>query len=97
MGMFDTLWTDRVMPDGYVSKQGYQTKDLSKTLSDYRITDDGHLQMRAIEDADWITIPHHGDIIFYDSTGELNGWHEYVARFTGGKLTYIHISETFRP
>jgi hypothetical protein len=41
---------------------------------------------------------HHGDIPFYhDALREIDGkriWHEYVARFTHGKLSYIAVKET---
>ena len=45
----------------------------------------------------WRDLDHHGDFNFYGYAGQYGNpgynWHEYVARFTNGKLEFIRIVE----
>lgn len=53
MGMFDYIDCEYPLPDGFGVKEGYQTKSLSRTLSNYLITKDGKLFL--IQDGIWQT------------------------------------------
>ena len=43
MGMFDTIYCDMPLPDGYVPKHGLQTKSFDCEMARYRITSAGRL------------------------------------------------------
>ena len=96
MGMYDDIWCRRVLPDGLDGKEHtFQTKDLECNLWKYEITDDGRLLCHIWqEDNSYISNEikdYHGYITFYHGVrkGVDMEWHEYVAKFTDGKLVEL--------
>ncbi len=103
MGMFDTIEVRVPLPDGWdPTGKELQSKSLDCLLDHYTITEGGLLLRREgwlRQENPWLDpveeiVPFHGDIVFYgtedypriDST-----WHEYVARFTDGRLVGIEV------
>ena len=98
MGMYDSLFCDMPLPDGYNAdgKAVFQTKDLDSLLDEYRITAEGRLRFekQCGLSSHWSEphdIEHSGIIRFYGIEGDVNGddnlwvWHEYEAEFKEGK------------
>ena len=93
MGMFDNLKWKFKLPKGNedVQNEEFQTKDFECMLDLYIITKDRKLKCKSLGKTK--VIPYHGDIRFYTSTGnyedKTHKWHEFIARFSYGKLDYI--------
>ena len=93
MGMFDYLKCEFKLPKGNedVQNEEFQTKDFECLLDLYIITKDRKLKCKSVGKTK--VIPYHGDIRFYTSTGnyedKTHKWHEFIARFSYGKLDYI--------
>ena len=89
MAIFDDIY----VPDDFLAVLGveggaFQTQSLPfPYLNRYRIAVDGRLEERKGENEEWSVVDFHGDVTFYRIGN--NGWEEYVARFTEGKLTWI--------
>lgn len=101
MGMFDDVVCEAPLPDGFVSKNGFQTKSFDSLMDTYTITKDGRLlrasgwylrRDEAVVELD----DYHGDFYFYTYSDEDKELHEYVARFTHGKLERITKNENPR-
>ena len=99
MAMFDTVRCDLPLPDGYHGNK-YQSKDLDRTLSTYRITESGRLVLdkTLVEEMPEPQDQHyHGVLNFYCIEGDTSAghkgvdwfWHEYKATFTEGSLVSI--------
>ena len=78
MGMFDTLFCDMPLPDGFNAdgKDDFQTKDLGCFMDLYRITAEGRL---ILEDSFFAGTQHqaedqeyHGYVVFYTGEGDYN-------------------------
>ncbi len=105
MGMYDSIWCRRVLPDGLDGNEhNFQTKSLDCCLFQYEIRQDGLLVRYDIDEEGNVdrSVPprlldYHGRITFYTDTLDTNHsgkspaliWHEYVAKFTDGKLVEI--------
>ena len=96
MGMFDFLYCDMPLPDGFKpeGKKGFQTKDLGNYLETYRITESGRLVLeKSLCDDDIGDKAYHGYITFYGIDGEWEDghwiWKEYKAKFTDGQCVDI--------
>lgn len=103
MGMFDDVICEAKLPDGFVSDNGYQTKDFECVLATFKITAEGRLVRREYEWSEsddaplgirreqrgWKDVNYHGFLNFY--TSGLDGWHEYDAKFTDGQLVEIKL------
>jgi hypothetical protein len=97
MGMFDNVRCEIPLPDGWDGK-GMQTKDLGCTMSTVTITAEGRL-VGSLREWWWEEhkperdLDFHGDFNFYGSEGQYGTpeykWHDYVARFTEGRLNWI--------
>ncbi len=94
MGMYDTIYCRRPLPDDWTSDHDFQTKNLHKLLCVYEIGTDGRLRELAIDDCGQ-PIPEkshdtgfHGVIHFYTLVGDDR--REYEAKFTDGSLVWIH-------
>ena len=92
MGMFDTIYCRRPLPDGLVAED-FQTKSLHNTLSVYEIGADGRLRERAqggngnVLSKDTRDTEFHGVLRFYTYVGtELR---EYEAKFGDGLLVEL--------
>lgn len=106
MGMFDLIEVDpAVLPDTDSTYFRYgQTKSLECLLDRYKITADGRLLIR-YNDAQsdppsptWITVQHHGDILFQLSNYDALGIKKYPHKDTkdnGVELTYRHYTASF--
>ena len=95
MGMFDYVHCHHPLPEcALPSETEFQTKDFDCCLEHYVIVADGRLlRCRSIAgelvDLTGATdTEYHGDIRFYGSgpTGER---HEFIARFTHGRLEWV--------
>ena len=82
MGLFDTLRCDYPLPDS-CAERDFQTKSLDPRMATYRLTADGRLL-----DADGADTGIHGVMRFYTSAAA-DGWHEYEAVFTQGRLSSL--------
>ncbi len=93
MGLFDNLKCKANLPEGNkeLQEEIFQTKSLDCLLETYIITKNKKLVIETKKGTK--TILYHGDIIFYTFTGNHEDktykWHEFIARFTNGKLQYI--------
>jgi hypothetical protein len=102
--MFDDITCEAELPDGVTVPRDFQSKDLDCLLDHYRITADGELWLLRYElvpykgedrfslfdrrNERWERVEDfHDDLRFYGGVG--GAWHEYVARFTNGKLDNI--------
>jgi hypothetical protein len=90
MGMFDTIYCRRPLPDGTATHEDFQSKSLHNTLSAYEIGTDGRLRELEIDDRGQAILEKskdtgfHGVMRFYTYVGkELK---EYEAKFTDGLL-----------
>lgn len=95
MGMFDYLYSRYKLPScDLPSETEFQTKDFDCCLEHYVIAADGRLlrcrslaedmvELTAAEDTE-----HHGDIRSHGS-GPGGERHEFVARFTHGRLEWV--------
>ena len=109
MGMFDTIYCDMPLPDGYESRlNGFQTKDFDCEMARYRIKASGSLVKETygvFNSEPMLTgtvIPFHGIIRFYDYDQQScdpkflydqQHWHEYNAKFTDGKCVGIELAQ----
>jgi hypothetical protein len=90
MGIFDTIYCRRPLPDGRQTSERFQTKSLCNCLSVFEITADGRLRELELDDQGQ-PVPEkshdtglHGLIRFYNlADHELE---EYEAKFTDGVL-----------
>lgn len=104
MGLFDYVTVNAPLPGGYQPKRReFQTKDTdAQYLSEYEITEDGRLLHHVSRDGEVVEVPFHGDIEFYGSNVRASApygvvtedggpvvYHNYVARFTDGRLQWI--------
>ena len=108
MGMFDSIFCEIPLPDGYAPNRPCQTKALDNELAIYRITPEGRLvqEETGIFKGDRpdppVDMEHHGYIVFYDIEGDASDddamWHEYKAKFTDGQCIEIALiaSRRFR-
>ncbi|MEK6792244.1 MAG: hypothetical protein AABX95_00325 [Nanoarchaeota archaeon] len=93
MGMFDYLKCEFKLPKGNenIQNEEFQTKDFECMLDLYTITKDKKLKCKSKGKIK--TLPYHGDIRFYTSTGnhmdKTHKWYEFNARFSYGRLDYI--------
>ena len=88
MGMFDTIYCRRPLPDDGTSDQGFQTKSLHSVLCVYEIGSDGRLRELELDDTGQ-PLPDksrdtgfHGVMRFYTYIGDRRM--EYEAKFTDG-------------
>lgn len=102
MGMYDTVYCDRTLPDGKKVTNGmFQTKHLGCGLTEYRITTEGKLLrvntryestdagLRPVASTQE-EVPAHMDLLLHGTT-DSGEFVEYIARFTEGRLV------SFRP
>ena len=92
MGMFDDLTVEYPLPDiGKAQVREWQTKDLSRTLDRYRLTNEGILLRETTNGV--MPVNYHGYLEFYgnDGDGDPRGkeWFEYCAKFVDGKCVHI--------
>jgi hypothetical protein len=74
MGMFDNVYCNQPLPDGFISRSGFQTKDFDRAMETYTITPDGHLMHRFIDHYD--PVPE-GEWKYVGTTDPLEKiWHE---------------------
>jgi hypothetical protein len=95
MGVFDHIYSHLPLPESNLSPDtAFQSKNLDCLLERYAITADGRLlRCSSIADtpldlADPVDTAYHGDLRFYGH-GPDGTWHEFVARFTDGKLAAV--------
>lgn len=93
MGMYDTVYCRRRLPDGWTTDEDFQTKSLHKLLCVYEIGADGRLRELEIDDRGQ-PIPEksqdtgfHGVIHFYTLVGDDRK--EYEAKFSDGLLVEL--------
>jgi len=96
MGMFDTIYCRRPLPDG-LKAEDFQTKNLHNTLSVYEIGADGRLRELVIDNnanlssEDTRDTGFHGVLRFYTLVGtELRG---YEAKFSDGLLVWLRTED----
>lgn len=80
----------RITTDGRLIHETVTREAVPKSERPYPDAEDWRAMIgciRRIPTGD-VEIPYHGDICFYASD-KYGGWHEYVARFTEGRLTRI--------
>lgn len=109
MGMFDDVYCEVPLPDGW-EHPSFQTKSLDEPyLEQYTIKADGTLVKRRQwrlekgEAPEYEVIPFHGILNFYSYDGDPNDdtpidvrWHEYNAKFTDGRLVEIEVVKSPR-
>ncbi len=90
MGMYDTIYCRRPLPDGWATDEDFQTKSLHNTLSVYEIGADGRLRELTVDSngnalsEDSCDTGFHGVLRFHTLVGtELR---EYEAKFSDGLL-----------
>jgi hypothetical protein len=94
MGMYDTVYFEYRMPDGFDSGN-YQTKDLDLELNEYEVSPAGRLLLIEAFNDNRPT----GDVNFdgilnvYDSELDRT-WHEYDLEFHNGDLVAIYCHQT---
>ena len=103
MGLYDSIFCEMPLPDGYVPNRECQTKALDNELATYRITPEGRLvrektgTFRENRPEPPVDMEHHGYIVFCDIDGDANAddatWHEYQAKFTDGQCVEIALIE----
>lgn len=100
MGMFDTIYCRRQLPDGPATDEDFQTKSLHNCLCVYEIAADGRLRELEIDDRGH-PIPEksrdtgfHGVLRFYTYVG--SGLKEYEAKFTDGLLVDLRSANEAR-
>ena len=90
MGMYDTIYCRRALPDGRTTAADFQSKSLHNALGVYEIGADCRLRELAIDDcgdpvpAQSKDTGFHGVMRFYTYVG--NDLKEYEAKFTDGLL-----------
>ena len=96
MGMYDTIFCRRPLPDGLVAED-FQSKSLHNTLSVYEIGADGRLRELAIG-GNGKPLPgasrdtgFHGVLRFYTTVG--NDLRQYEAKFTDGLLVGLRAED----
>lgn len=105
MGMFDTIYCDLDLPDGFNQdhNRSFQSKYLECLLDDYRINEDRKLVLEREFDGERAVSPNkhidfHGMLRFYTYDGDINSndyiWHEYNAKFTDGECVDILLVES---
>jgi len=93
MGMYDTIYCRRPLPDGWTTDEDFQTKSLHNTLSVYEIGEDGRLREQAIGDngeplrEGSRDTGFHGVLRFHTIVG--NDLRQYEAKFTDGLLVAL--------
>jgi len=100
MGMFDTIYCRRPLPNGRQTSESFQSKSLCNCLCVFEITADGRLHELALDDQGQ-PVPEkshdtgfHGLMRFYTRTDhELN---EYEAKFTDGTLVDLRLAAESR-
>lgn len=98
MGLFDDVTCDAVLPETPVPPTGgFQTKSLPEPYMDKYVITSGGLLFQVWPDGQKERIHHHGDIQFYTGAKSGEGWWEYKARFTEGKLSRIELVEYQSP
>jgi hypothetical protein len=106
MGLFDWVKCEYTLPDGFQPPGEYddfQTKTFDDPyMEHYAITREGRLLHRFVcyditpaeerHRADqWEDTGFHGDLEFGTYNTETKEEHQYIARFTGGRLSWIHL------
>lgn len=89
MGMFDELKID--VPDGFVPKRTWQTKDFDCGLDVYEVRD-GQLWRTEWGTHDAQPSMHTGVVCFY-AYGDSGEWIEWCAEFHDGKLVDVRKTE----
>ena len=102
MGMFDEVFCDMPLPDGYNAdgRAKLQTKDLNRNLDILRITADGLLMMEKQyprEDTRPYPVHFNGTLRLCDIEGDINGpdelwvWDECEAKFQDSQCAGIKL------
>lgn len=97
MGMYDTVWFDKDLPDATLAGRDFQTKSLHQCLDRYTVTRDGRLCLSGNEGLEgdeinlrkeeYVDTGFHGDLRLTSVTG--GKYAQYVARFTHGTLEWV--------
>lgn len=94
MGMYDDVYFDYRMPDGYKAFAGYQTKDLDLELDTYEVSPGGRLlRTSASNDRPTGDMNFDGSLHIYDSDFG-RSWHAYDLEFKKGNLATIYCHQT---
>ena len=97
MGMYDTIYCRRPLPDGWATDEDFQTKSLHNTLSVYEISADGRLRELAVDShgnalsKDSRDAGFHGVLWFHTSVE--NELRRYEAKFSDGLLVGLRTED----
>jgi hypothetical protein len=109
MGVFDWVKCEAPLPDGFVPPGKYddfQTKTFDEAYMEcFTITSDGRLLKRfdvyditpeseRHRSGQWEEVPFHGDLEFGSYDTETKESRDYIARFSNGRLDWIHVEVT---
>jgi hypothetical protein len=91
MGMFDYIQCKRHLPVPGFEGREFQTKDTpDQGFSRYEIREDGSLWRKEYEQTEWEEQFFTGEVRFYDSFKDGEGWIEFSAYFVRGMLKELH-------
>ena len=100
MGMFDTIYCRRPLPDGRQTSDSFQSKSLCNCLCVFEITADGRLREIELDDQGQPVTEKthdtgfHGLMRFY--THADHGFEEYETKFTDGALVDLRLAAESR-